>query len=125
MNCSFVKKQEVIEVIALSMEQNEVTDNYIIKIMGLDTDGNYTNAGQLLLTETEMNELIGGGYIESSKQLIGRKIAVVSNAICKEAGVQHLNTTLTADEWQTLQPFRNKHNDPIADRGEVVELDLD
>lgn len=106
------------------MEQNEVTDNYIIKAIGLDAAGNYTNAGQLLLTETEMNELIGDGYFESPKQLIGRKLAVVSNTICKEADVHHLNTMPTADERQTLQSFRNKHNNPIAAQGEVIELDL-
>ena len=122
MNCSFVKKQDITEVIALSMEQHEVTDNYMIKVMGKSADGNYTNAGQLLLTETEMNELIAGQHIENPMQLIGRKIAVVSNSICKQAGIQHLNTMLAAGEWKTLQSYRNKLCDePI----EVVELDLE
>ena len=124
MNCSFMKKQNVIEVIALSLEQNEVTDDYTLKVVGLDANGNYTNAGQLFITETEMNELIGEQYIEKPKQLIGRRLAVVSNAICKEAGVQHLNMTLTADEWQTLQSCIEKHNEPLADLGEDVKFEL-
>ncbi|MBQ8961504.1 MAG: hypothetical protein IJ071_09900 [Ruminococcus sp.] len=119
-----MKKQDVIEVIALSLEQNEVTDDYTLKVVGLDANGNYTNAGQLFITETEMNELVDGHYIENPKQLIGRRLAVVSNAICKEVGVQHLNMTLTADEWQTLQSCIKKHNDPLADLGEDVKFEL-
>ena len=124
MNCSFMKKQDVIEVIALSLEQNEVTDDYTLKVVGLDADGNYTNAGQLFITETEMNELIGGQYIENPKQLIGRRLAVVSNAICKEAGVQHLNMTLTADEWQTLQSHIEKQHDFLSNLGEDIKFEL-
>lgn len=81
-----------------------------MKVIGLDDDGNYTNIGQLVLSENEVDELIATQYIEDPKQLVGRKMAVVSNAICKEAGIQHLNTTITPDEWQVLQTYINENN---------------
>lgn len=124
MICSFTQKQDVIEVIALSLEQHEVTDNYIIKVMGLDADGNYTNRGHLELSEKEVEGLIASQYIENPKQLVGRKMAVVSNAICKKAGIQHLNTTVTPDEWQTLQQYIKKQNNPFADCDEDIEMEF-
>lgn len=124
MICSFTKKKDAVEVIPLCLEQNELTDEYILRVVGLDADGNYTNNGHLVLSEKEVNELIESHYIDNPKQLIGRKIAIVSNALCKEADIQHLNTVLTSDEWQTLQPFIDKHNDPLAFVGECEELDI-
>lgn len=37
MICSFYKKQEAVEVIPLCLEQNEVTDDYTLKVVGLAT----------------------------------------------------------------------------------------
>lgn len=122
MICSFTKKKDAVEVIPLCLEQNEVTGEYNLKVVGLDVDGNYTNSGHLVFSEKEVTELIENHYIDNPKQLIGRKIAIVSNALCKEADIQHLNTVLTSDEWQTLQPFIEKHNDPLAFVGECEEL---
>lgn len=124
MICSFYNKQDAVEVIPLCLEQNEVTDYYTLKVVGLDSKGNYTNAGQLTLTEKEANELIKSHVIDDMKQLIGRKIMIVSNALCKEADIQHLNTALTLDEWQTLQPFIEKHNNPLAVIKEGEDLDI-
>ena len=92
--------------------------------MGLDSKGNYTNAGQLTLTKKESNELIENHVIDDMKQLIGRKVMIVSNALCKGADIQHLNTVLTPDEWQTLQPFIEKHNNPLAVIEEGEDLDI-
>lgn len=124
MICSFFNKNDVIEIIVLSLKQNEVTDNYIMKVIGLDDDGNYTNIGQLVLSENEVDELIASQYIKDPKQLVGRKMAVVSNAICKKAGIQHLNTTVTPDEWQTLQQYIKKQNNPFADCDEDIEMEF-
>lgn len=124
MICSFYNKQEAVEVIPLCLEQNEVTDDYTLKVVGLDSKGNYTNAGQLTLTEKESNELIENHVIDDMKQLIGRKVMIVSNALCKEADIQHLNTALTPDEWQTLQPFIEKHNNPLGVIEDGEELDI-
>lgn len=49
---------------------------------------------------------------------------IVSNALCKEADIQHLNTALTPDEWQTLQPFIEKHNNPLAVIEDGEDLDI-
>lgn len=92
--------------------------------MGLDADGNYTNRGHLELSEKEVEGLIASQYIENPKQLVGRKMAVVSNAICKKAGIQHLNTTVTPDEWQTLQQYIKKQNNPFADCDEDIEMEF-
>lgn len=114
MNCSFMKKQEVVEVLVLCLEQNEFNGNYTLKVMGMDTDGNYTNSGELMLSESEMQELIANHYIDEPKQIVGKRIAVISNALCREAEIQHLNTILTVDEWQQLQPFIEKSKQPFA-----------
>lgn len=124
MICSFYNKKDAVEVISLCLEQNEVTDDYTLKVVGLDSKGNYTNAGQLTLTEKEANELIKSHVIDDMKQLIGRKVMIISNALCKEADIQHLNTALTPDEWQTLQLFIEKHNNPLAVIEEGEDLDI-
>ena len=54
------------------------------------------------------DELTGQHYIDSVKQLIGGKITIVSNWRCKKAGIQHLNSALTSEEWQILQPYIEK-----------------
>ena len=124
MICSFYNKQEAVEVIPLCLEQNEVTDDYTLKVVGLDSKGNYTNAGQLTLTEKEAQELLKSHVIDDMKQLIGRKVMIVSNALCKEADIQHLNTALTPDEWKKLQPFVEKNKNLLAELDDGEELDI-
>ena len=122
MICKFKHKSDVIEIIPLRLQENDFSDDYTLTVVGLDTDGNYTNSGELILTTQEADELTEQHYIDDVKQLIGRKIMIVSNGLCKKAGIQHLNPVLTLEEWQILQPYLEKNNHILNNIYESEEI---
>ena len=103
MYCTFHDDCEVTKVFCGEIRESS-WDGYDLVVHGLGNDGiNYNNVGKLHLTYEDVDELKEKQLIDDPKQLVGKMMMIASNQLCRRAGMQHLNTAMTAEEWEAVE----------------------
>ena len=104
MNCMFKYNCDSIKVFCSELLTSAWEEGYNLVVLGIGKDGlNYNNVGRLHLSEEDVKELVAQELIKSPNDLVGRKMMIASNQLCRRAGIQHLNIALSAAEWSAVE----------------------
>ena len=109
MTCYFDKNCQASEVLAYYFYHDEKAARYDLNVLCKEKNSpNFVRRGYITLSEDEMHQILQTKSLTSPEELIGRRMQIVSNELCKEAGINHLKTILQPDEWKQIQQAMEK-----------------
>ena len=126
MTCIFENNCEAAEVLVQHLYHDEKMGQYHLYVLGKEDSGyNFVNKGSITLTEEEMHKVLQSGSLTSPESLIASRMQVVSNQLCKKAGINHLNHILLPGEWKRICKVMQESKEEPVQKAQLLKETLE